>query len=225
MFPHGQKSLSRVLTSSANGFRGLAELKLVFGVIMEVDPVAFTASVRTTQGVFDNVKIPIVNYTPGAGIFAQPSPKDYCVLGTAENGQHFIVAFYSGFSAGELDTKERETVEPTELLIKSPKKVQIKVETSTECGIIDMVAAEDGTVSVEASVGPSGETIPTTKFKLSTASGVQVYDEEAGRYSAVLSAAMLAKMFTDAEVAPSDGGLILKTKMAIALNLKDPPSI
>lgn len=146
MIPRGQKSLSNIFTSVSTGFKGLAELKHVMGTIMSVDPHKFTATVRTTQGVFEGVKIPINCYTPGTGIFAMPSKNDLCLLTTSEQGQHFIVNFYSGYSGAEADSEARIEVDPQTIVIKSPKKLEFKVETETKSCILSISSDEDGEV-------------------------------------------------------------------------------
>src|SRR5271157_2703529 len=144
---NNQKRLSTTLALAATGFKGIAELRLCVGVIMDVDTTNFTASVRTTQGVFDNVKLPIPNYSAGTGIYSMPSINDYCVIGSTESGMHFVVAFYSAFSAGELSGRLREAVEPKTQVIKSPKEVKINVESSVNSCIIDVVADANGNIT------------------------------------------------------------------------------
>lgn len=116
------KRVSSVTNNPMNNYQGIQLLKLFQGTIVEgtINTDKMTASVRTLAGVFDDVMIPILGYSPGtkadpaagSGLFWTPSANDNCIIGITNTDTVVMLNFYTTFGASDLNDKCRDTVPP-----------------------------------------------------------------------------------------------------------------
>jgi hypothetical protein len=211
--------------------------------IVGVDTTKYTCTVQTADSTFHDVALPIYGYTRGGGAFYTPSVGDWVLIIKNMRNQAFVVNMYPFNGADDLTKQFRENPVPQGYTIKSPKDITLKVETPTESGIIEVTTDSNGKVSMLLSINAmtkdsNGNAIVDTTQKLPnvvindtsitatakdgtnsivmTTDGIQF--NTGGTLSPVVTAAVLANMFTKSAVAAGDGGATLKTNMAAALS-------
>jgi len=156
--------IGKLFNNPTNNEFGLSNVFPYAGVIIAIDTQRFVAAVNTSNGIIQDVKIPIMGYSAQTGIYHKPSVGDYCLVISTAQGESYIVGFYSFNSIKDLEesnrvvpkehtfvlkTKSGDTInlsideETPTITINSPKKLEVKVDSGEKSGIINIESDEN----------------------------------------------------------------------------------
>jgi hypothetical protein len=216
--------VGKALNTPNNNYAGMSELFPTEGLIKAVDKDAYTVDVQTSDAIFHNVALPIYGYTRGAGLFTMPSVNDWCLIMRNSRGEAFLINTYSFDGKTDLGAQHRENPAEAAYILKSPKDITLKVETSTESGILNITTDDSGRVTMSLSINAlstdaEGKLVVDDLQQLPkiviNAEGIQL--DTGGALSTIVTLDMLEDVIGSGAPLPYDGGAQIRTAQALTI--------
>lgn len=173
-----------------DGAAGTSDIYTRSAVVMDVDSTTHTCSVRTSDGEFYNVKIPITAYSLGTGIFHTPSPNDYVTITMDSRRVPYIQASHT-FS-GELENSigKRLIVPTGTIVVQTAAQDGMAFSTNATTPGINLVTR--GYFDIRGT-SPDGTLVAGTHYD--TQSGIQTFTVPGGDTTPLITKKQLDAAF------------------------------
>lgn len=121
------QDISELFTAPSSGIKGIANLFVSVGTIIEVNPNALTCTVLSNQGLLENTRMTFPQLSKGTGTYLLPNVGDICTIGFTVQGDPYITGYGAYDAISSLKSFDRINPDYNSLVFTSNKRSMLVV--------------------------------------------------------------------------------------------------